>query len=110
MDNQEINKRIAEIKGLNPITHESIDPFTGNSFKSVYRTLNGDRIGLPRDYINDPALNRELELELMSNRWWPRLDKEKYFYRRDVWWSPDIGKDKDFGKATALAWLEEFGK
>lgn len=61
----------------------------------------------PKDYINDPTLNRELELELLNVGCILNKDhhSNNYYWNYPFRWTIF---DKDFGLATALAWVEEF--
>lgn len=100
MDNQEINERIAEKRDAIPKENPDWHEVTLAHYQDA------------PDYINDPALNLEMVVELMDNGWFcGRNTMKKYIWKKaDA--NPRSKKifvvDEDFGTATCLAWLEEF--
>lgn len=105
MTNNEINLMIAKIKKVDFIYDASGLLLVADNATDYYNVL---------DYINDTALNRELELSLLNNKWFcGRNTAGKYVWEKANA-RPDSEKiivsDNDFGKAICLAWIEEFNK
>ena len=104
MDASDINKLIAEKKGLKKcyLKYDSGRligcDIVGKKFDEEY---------IVDDYINDPALILELQMELLKAGWLPDyLEGLSRYY----WINENIGSfekvsDKHFGTATAMAWL-----
>ena len=102
MTDQEINLAIAKAKGL------ELDKGLLAEGKIVASCFSGKRWGKV-DYINDPALSRKLELELLEVSWNPVRMKQGYGWKD--WEGAEEPRiiHKHFGKATALAWLKMKG-
>ena len=109
MNTQDLNKRIAEIKGISHHVFDS-DPLGLVWFVS-------DEKGRTHviDYITDNSLNHKLVVELLDKGWKAGLSRNFYC------WTPPTyrtGKkinilntaNQDFKTATCLAYIEEFGK
>jgi len=99
MTNTEINLKIAETRGISARKMVKYFP-AGEVFVS---DNNGNKI----DYINDPPLILELEMELLNARWMPTFVGNLNMLDMYLWKKGSCSLvDKHFGKATALAWLK----
>lgn len=97
-----INQQIAKKKGLDFVLSPDSSPVI---FKPGVQYK-------PIDYTKDPARILELELELLEAGWMIEKHENEYHWREnsigdEIKWFPQRVHSKDFGMATALAWLEE---
>lgn len=104
--NTEINLKIALAK-----FPELKEKYTAHYFATYFIENNRSS----HDYVNDPALNRELEGELLQHSYYPRSSCGcNYWYERetekDIWDKWQLPNNIiNFGLATALAWLKMKG-
>ena len=106
MTNQEINLRVAEIKGITVLAVNG-EVFIAELFK-VGRCYTGCSELL--DYINNWNLLGPLEDELLDAAGWYLQKNNKEFLWTKVHRDIISVRHKCRGKATCLAYIEEFGK
>ena len=88
-----INKLIAEKKGL--------------PYRMMGKYVYSPEMNSLLDYLNDPKLILELQMELLEKGWWFRYHEtlNKYLWLQSN--GPSDITDDDIGTATAMAWLKE---
>lgn len=109
MNNIEINLKIAELKGYKIVTNEF------QLEEGTIVIIKEDGYPHRADYINDPVQREPLMITLGKAGWkycYDPLDKKHQWFKRFI---PQLApiqkpdgaiKDKHFGKAICLAWLE----
>ncbi len=107
MTNQELNRAIAEIKGLD------VEITGTEKVCTLFITNHKGRHPAHRiDYITDWNLLGPLVIELLGADWMPRdagNSEFEWVSYRSASYNIKVVLDKDFGTATCLAYIKEFG-